>query len=168
VDPSQTPSAIESGDVRFSENVENSDTSNAHPSPIPFTRIFSTTATGARSSLLSAIAESLVAHLHHPAGLDMGMRRVSLFNLGAVVPCVGASADDADSDHDADAQKNAVTLALFLNNCHGVCSCFVLIGFALVVIGVVACLWKLLELSVAIFGSVCIALCLVLGFGALR
>jgi hypothetical protein len=98
----------------------------------------------------------------------MGMQRVPLFNLSAVVPCVGASARDVDSDHDADAQKNAVALALFLNNCHGVCSCFVLVGFMLVVIGVVACLWKLLELSVAIFGSACIALCLILGFGALR
>lgn len=160
---SQTPSALESGYVE-----DNATTANAHPSPIPFTRIFYTTATGARSSLLSAIAESLAAHLHHPAGLDMGMRRVSLFNLSVVVPCVRASAGDADSDHDADAQKDAVALALFLNKCHGVCSCFVLVGFALVVIGVVASLWKQLELSVAIFGSACIALCLVLGLGALR
>jgi hypothetical protein len=98
----------------------------------------------------------------------MGMRRVSLFNLSAVVPCVGTPSGDTDDDHNADVQENAVALGRLLNNCHGVCSCFMLVGFALVVIGVVACLWGVFELSVAIFGSTCIALCLVLGFGALR
>lgn len=160
------PSALESRGVRFSKNVERSATSNAHPVSVPSTRIFSTSATGARSSLLSAITEGLVAHLHHPAGLDMGMRRVSLFNLSAIVPCVGTPS--GDSDHDADTQENAVALARLLNNCHGICSCFMLVGFALVIIGVVACLWEVFEPSIAIFGSACIAFCLVLGFGALR
>jgi hypothetical protein len=173
VTSTQAPSALESGGVRFSKNVERSVASNAHPSDptsIPSTRVFSTTSTGAIPSLLSAITEGLVAHLHHPACLDMGMRRVSLFNLRAVVPCVGTPAGDgdSDSDHDADAQENAVALARLLNNCHGVCSCFMLVGFALVIIGVVACLWGVFELSGAIFGSACIAFCLVLGFGALR
>jgi hypothetical protein len=162
----QAPSALESGGVRF--NVERSATSNAHPTSVPSTRIFSTAATGARSSLLSAITEGLVAHLHHPACLDMGMRRVSLFNLRAVVPCVGTPPGDGDSDHDADAHKNAVALARLLNNCHCICSFFMLVGFALVIIGVVVCLWDVFELSGAIFGSACIAFCLVLGFGALR
>ena len=162
----QAPSALESGGVRFSKNVERSATSDAHPSSIPSTRVFSTTSTGAISSLLSAITEGLVAHLHHPACLDMGMRRVPLLNLRAVVPCVGTG--DIDRDHDAEAQKDAVALARLLNNCHGVCSCFMLVGFALVIIGVVACLWGVFELSGAIFGSACIAFCLVLGFGALR
>lgn len=164
----QAPSALETGGVRFSNNVERSATSNAHPTSIPSTRVFSTTATGARSSLLSAITEGLVAHLHHPACLDMGMRRVSLFNLRAVMPCVGTPAGDGDSDHDADAQENAVALGRLLNNCHGICSCFMLVGFALFIIGVVARLWEVFELSGAIFGSACIAFCLVLGFGALR
>jgi hypothetical protein len=122
---SQTPSALELGDVRFSENVEHS---NAHPSPIPFTTRIIFTTTGARSS---AITEPLAAHLHHPVGLDMGMQHVSLFNLRE------------DGDHNADAKKN--------------CSCFgapfeqlprrmfVPVGIALVVIGVVACLWNLLD-----------------------
>ena len=164
----QTPSALESGGVISSMNVERSATSNAHPTTIPSTRIFSTTATSARSPLLSAITEGLVAHLHHPACLDMGMRRVSLFNLRAVVPCVGTPAGDANNDHDVGAQENAVALARLLNNCHGICSCFMLVGFALLIIGVVACLWGVFELSGAIFGSACIAFCLVLGFGALR
>lgn len=165
----QAPSTLESGVMRFSKNVERSaTTSNAHPTSIPSTRIFSTTTTGARSTLLSAITEGLVAHLHHPACVDMGMRRVSLFNLRAVVPCVGIPAGDDDNDHDADAQESAAALARLLNNCHGICSCFMLVGFAQFIIGVVACLWEVFELSGAIFGSACIAFCLVLGFGALR
>lgn len=168
VTSTQAPSALESGGVRFPKNVERSATSDAHPTSIPSTRIFSTTGTGARLSLLSAITEGLVGHLHHPACLDMGMRRVSLFNLRAVVPCVGTPAGDRINDHNADAQENAVALARLLNNCHGICSCFMLVGFALVIIGVVACLWEVFELSGAIFGSACIAFCLVSGFGALR
>jgi hypothetical protein len=164
----QTPSALELGGVKFSTNIERSATSDTHPTFIPSTRIFSTTTTGARSSLLSAITEGLVAHLHHPACLDMGMRRVSLFNLRAIVPCVGTPTGASDRDYDADAQENAVALARLLNNCHGICSCFMLVGFALVIIGVVVCLWEVFELSGAIFGSACIAFCLVLGFGALR
>jgi len=166
---SQAPSALKSGDVGISKDIEHSTTSDAYPSSIPSTRIFLTTATGARSSLPSAITECLAAHLHHPAGFDMSMRRVSLFNLSAVMPCVGTPASDTDSDHDdADAPQNAAALARLLNNCHGVCSCFMLVGFALVIIGVVACLWEVFGLSVAIFGSACIGLCLVLGFWALR
>jgi hypothetical protein len=161
----QAPSTLESGGAR---NVERSATSNAHPTSIPSTRIFSTTATGARSSLLPAITEGLVAHLHHPACVDVGMRRVSLFNLRAVVPCVGTQAVGVVSHHDADAQVNAVALARLLNNCHGICSCFMLVGFALFIVGVVGCLWEAFEPSGAIFGSACIAFCLVLGFGALR
>ena len=162
------PSALESGGVRLPTNVERSATSNAHPISVPSTRIFSTTATGARSPLLSAITEGLVAHLHHPAGLNTGMRRMSLFNLSAIVPCVGTPSGDGDNDNDADAQENAVALGRLLNNCHGICSCFMLVGFTLVIIGIVACLWGVFELSVAFFGSACIAFCLVLGFGALR
>ena len=103
----------------------------------------------------------------------MGMRRVSLFNFRAVVPslpCVGTPTSDGDNnadDHDANAQEDAVALARLLNNCHGICSCFMLVGFALLIIGIVACLWGVFELSGAIFGSACIAFCLVLGFGAL-
>ena len=175
ISSTQAPSALESRGVRFSKNVERSATLNAHPTsePIPSTRIISTTATvaGTRSPLHhSAITEGLIAHLHHSTYLDMGMRRVSLFNLRAAVPlaCVETPAG-CDGDHDdADAQKNAAALARLLNNCHGICSCFMLVGFALLVIGVIACLWEVFELSGAIFGSACIAFCLVLGFGALR
>jgi hypothetical protein len=84
------------------------------------------------------------------------------------VPLACVETPSGDHDHDADAQKNAVALARLLNNCHGICSCFMLVGFALFIIGVVACLWEVFELSSAIFGSACIAFCLVLGFGALR
>ena len=96
------------------------------------------------------------------------MRREPLFNLRAMMPCVGARADGVDRTHDAGPQKNAIALAVMLSKCHSVCSFFAFIGFVLVVTGTVACLWELLEPSVAIFGSVCVAVCLVLGFGALR
>jgi hypothetical protein len=134
---------------------------------MPIDRIFSTTSTGARS-LFSDVTDTLAALLHHPAAHYIGMRREPLFNLRAMMPCVGAPAEDVDGNHDADdAQKNAMALSLLLNKCHGVCSCFAFVGFVLVVIGVVACLWELLESSVAIFGSVCVAVCLVFGFAAL-
>ncbi|KAI0002219.1 hypothetical protein BJV74DRAFT_41888 [Russula compacta] len=155
-DAKSMPSALQSGGVRFSENVD--------PSPIPATRIFSTTTPAdAKSSLLSVVTEAL---LHHPAGLDIDIRRES-FNLRAIMPCIGAPINDADDDQTDDSQKNGISLALLLNRCHCVCSCFMLVGFTLVVTGIVACLWGLLELYVAIFGSVCIAVCLILGFGAL-
>ena len=95
------------------------------------------------------------------------MRREPLFNLRAMMPCVGAPADGVDRTHDAGPQKNADELAVLLSKCHGVCSFFAFVGFVLVVTGTVACLWELLEPSVASFGSVCVAGCLVLGFGAL-
>ena len=85
-----------------------------------------------------------------------------------MMPCVGAPDDGADSTDDADPKKNAIVLGVLLSKCHGVCSFFALVGFVLVVTGTVACLWELLEPSVAIFGSMCVAVCLVLGFGALR
>ena len=151
-DSQMMPSALESGRVRF-----------ANPSPIPATRIFSTTSADEKSSLLSVITEAL---LHHPAGLDIDIQRES-FNLRAMMPWIGAPVNNADNDHTDDSQKNGISLAVLLNRCHCVCSYFMLVGFVLVVTGIVACLWELLEPYVAIFGSVCIAVCLILGFGAL-
>jgi hypothetical protein len=83
-----------------------------------------------------------------------------------MAPCVRASI--GDSDPDVDAQRNAIALVHMLNKCHHVCSCFAIAGFVLVVTGMVACFWGLLEPPVAIFGSVCISLCFILSFGALR
>ena len=171
---SQTPSTLGPGHVRFVQDVEHGATSSAHPSPIPTTRVFSadstTASAGVASSLLSDVTDTLAALLHHPTGRYIDMRREPLFNFRATMPCVGAPADGAESDstHDADPQKNATALAALLCKCHGVCSFFALVGFLLVVTGTVACLWGLLEPSVAIFGSACVAVCLVLGFGALR
>jgi hypothetical protein len=93
---------------------------------------------------------------------------VSLFNIHVVVPCVGARSDDAENEHDVGvAQQKAIALAVLLNKCHDVCSCFALVGFVLGITGLVACVWELLEKSIAIFGSVCVAVCLILGFWAL-
>ena len=57
---------------------------------------------------------------------------------------------------------------LLLNKCHNTCTRFVLTGFMLAVIGVVAFVWGVLEQAIAIFGSVCVGVCLVSSFGALH
>jgi len=163
----QAPSALESGDVRFPENVQDNATSNAHPAPISATRIFTTTSTNTRPPSLSVITETPATPLYHPPRLSIDLQRMSLFNVH-VVPCVGARVDDAEDEHDVGvAQQNAIALAVLLNKCHDVCSCFALVGFVLGITGLVACVWELLEKSIAIFGSVCVAVCLILGFGAL-
>jgi hypothetical protein len=159
------PPTLESRRVKFSEDVENGITSSTYFSPsIPATPFFSTTPTGEESS--SASTEILAAFLHHSPGLHIHMRRESLFTFGAMVPCVRAFVDD--SDPDVDAQRNSIALVHLLNKCHNVCSCFALAGFVLVVAGMATSFWAVLERPVAIFGSVCVGLCFVLSFGALR
>ena len=96
------------------------------------------------------------------------MRRASLFNYRRNVPCIIKPAGDDGDDPKVGAERNAIALMLLLNKCHNVCTRFVLTGFILAVIGVVACVWGLLEQAVAVFGSVCVGVCLVFGFGALH
>ncbi|KAI9465265.1 hypothetical protein BJY52DRAFT_1246116 [Lactarius psammicola] len=114
-------------------------------------------------STLSTVFSSL---LDQPPILNIDIRRVSLFDFSAVVPCIGESVHDGDPD--ADAEKNAIALGRLLNRCHNVCSLFALAGFLLVVIGVVTFVWEVLEDSVAIFGSACVGVCIVFGFAALH
>ena len=73
-----------------------------------------------------------------------------------------------DDDRRADEEKNAKALLRLLNRCHNVCSVFALSGFILVITGITAYLWAVLERTVAIFGSVCVGACIVLGLAALR
>jgi hypothetical protein len=166
----QTPSALQSRHVRFSEKVECSATSSTHPCHSP--AVTTSFSTSARSPLFPALSttatEVPTSLLHHPSSLDINMQRESLFNYRRTVPCiVTATGDDGDGPK-ADAEKNAITLMLLLNKCHNVCTRFVLTGFILAVMGVVACVWGLLEQAIAIFGSVCVGVCLVFGFGALH
>ncbi len=84
------------------------------------------------------------------------------------MPRIVTAGDDDGDGPKTDAEKNAVALMLLLNKCHNVCTRFVLTGSTLAVMGVVACVWGLLERAIAIFGSVCVGVCLVFGFGALH
>lgn len=92
------------------------------------------------------------------------MQRKMLFGYRRKIPCIVTTAGDPK----ANAERNEAALVLLLNKCHIVCTRFVLTGFILGVIGVVAFVWGLLEQAIAIFGSVCVGVCLVSGFGALH
>ncbi len=103
--------------------------------------------------------------LDQPPLLNIDIRRVSLFDFSAVVPCVGESVPDGNPD--VDAQKNAIALVRLLNRCHNVCSIFALVGFLLLVTGIVTFVWAVLEQNVAIFGSACVGACIIFGLAAL-
>lgn len=175
INSSSTPRApaVQSRQVRFSEKVECS--ASAHPCLSPPTVTPSFSSTGARSPLFSAsfattATEVPASLLRHPSSLDINIQRNLVFSHKWKVPCIvtAAAADDDGDGPKAVADKDAVALMLLLNKCHNVCTRFVLIGFILAVMGVVACVWGLLEQAVAIFGSVCVGVCLVFGFGAMH
>ena len=167
----QTPSVVQSQHIRFSEKVECSATSSACHSSAVTTGLpmGARSSPGPLSSALSTTAtEVTTSFLHHPSSLDINMRRESLFNYRRNVPCIETAAGDDGDGLRADAEKNAIVLMLLLSKCHNMCTRFVLVGSILAVMGVVACVWKLFEQAIAIFGSVCVGVCLVFGFGALR
>ncbi|KAI0263849.1 hypothetical protein BC834DRAFT_885872 [Gloeopeniophorella convolvens] len=151
----RSPSAMESGHSTSHEKPEHTHKSHSHsfsfPSS-PFTPFFS--ATSGRPSLLTAPTTVLASLLHQPPALNIDMRRVSFFDLDAMAY--------------ADAERNATSLMRLLNKCHNVCSAFALAGFLLVVTGIVAYIWAILERSVAIFGSACVGVCIIMGFAALH
>jgi hypothetical protein len=72
-----------------------------------------------------------------------------------------------DGDPKAEAEKNARALVRLLNRCHIICCAFALAGFVLVITGIVSYVWAVLEHPVAIFGSGCVGVCVVLGLAAL-
>ena len=117
------------------------------------------------TSLFSTISAMFTSLLDQPPLLNIDIRRVSFLDFNAIFPCVGESV--LDGNLDADAEKNAIALVRLLNRCHHVCSIFALIGFLLVVTGIVAYVWAVLEHSVAIFGSACVGFCILLGLAAL-
>jgi hypothetical protein len=108
----------------------------------------------------------LTSLLDEPPVLKIDLRRVPFFNLRALVSCVASPVHDGDPK--VDAEKNAKALVRLLNRCHSVCSVFALSGFVLVVTGIVAYVWTVLERSVAIFGSACVGVCITLGLAALH
>ncbi|KAH9021238.1 hypothetical protein EDB84DRAFT_1513301 [Lactarius hengduanensis] len=111
---------------------------------------------------LSTLSTAFSSLLDQPPLLNIDIRRVSLFDFSAVVPCVGESVHDG-----ADAEKNAIALGRLLNRCHNVCSLFALAGFLLLVTGIITYVWTVLEDSVAIFASACVGVCIAFGLAAL-
>ncbi|KAH8994432.1 hypothetical protein EDB92DRAFT_1795603 [Lactarius akahatsu] len=112
---------------------------------------------------LSTLSTAFSSLLDQPPLLNIDIRRVSLFDFSAVVPCVGESVHDG-----ADAEKNAIALGRLLNRCHNVCSLFALAGFLLLVTGIITYVWAVLEDSVAIFASACVGVCIAFGLAALH
>jgi len=156
VDPLRTPSALESGNGGSHEKVEHIHNSHAfgpHTSPFLF-----------GSPFFSNIATTFTSLLEEPPSLNIDLRRVSLFNFGALLPCIPTPVQDGDK---ADAEKNAKSLVRLLNRCHRMCSIFALVGFILVLVGIISYVWAALEHTVAIFGSACVGVCMFLGFAAL-
>ncbi|KAH9006173.1 hypothetical protein EDB86DRAFT_3070195 [Lactarius hatsudake] len=153
----QMPPAVQSRHVRFSEKVECSATSASTLPCLSPTVTPSTSA--ARSQLFSASSttatEAPTSLLHHPSSLDIHMQRE--FSYRRKAPCMVTAAEDDGDGPRADAEKDAIALMHLLDKCYNVS-----------VMGVVACVWGLLERAIAIFGSVCVGVCLVFGFGALR
>ena len=117
------------------------------------------------TSLFSTLSTMFTSLLDEPPLLNIDIRRVSFLDFSAIIPCVGESVRDGDPN--ADAEKNAIALVNLLNRCHHVCSIFALMGFLLVVTGILSYVWAVLERTVAIFGSACVAFCIFVGLGAL-
>ncbi|KAI0302342.1 hypothetical protein B0F90DRAFT_206820 [Multifurca ochricompacta] len=161
----RTPSALESGASGSHEKVGHGHISHSFPSS-PVTPFVSTIFRPGHSPFFSTLSSAFSSLLHEPPVLDIDIRRVPVFNLSALVPCVGNSVHDDDPS--ADAEKNAIALVRLLNRCHNVCSIFALAGFFLVLTGIIAYLWAVVQHSVAIFGSACLGVCIVLGFAALH
>ncbi|KAH9025454.1 hypothetical protein EDB85DRAFT_2149784 [Lactarius pseudohatsudake] len=152
----QMPPAIQSRHVRFSEKVECSATSSTPPCLSP--TVTPSISAGARSQFSASsttATEAPTSLLHHPSSLDIHMQRE--FSYRRKVPCIATAAEDDGDGSKADTEKDAIALMLLLNKCYNVS-----------VMGVVACVWGLLERAIAIFGSICVGVCLVFGFWALH
>ena len=160
VDKQESPSALESGHSSSRDKVERIHNSHALTSS-PATPFLS-----GLPAFLPALSTMLTSVLDEPPLLKIDLRRVSFFDRRMLASCVSTSVHGGDPR--ADEEKNAKTLLRLLNRCHNVCSAFALFGFVLFITGITAYLWAALERNVAIFGSACVATCIVLGLAALR
>jgi hypothetical protein len=158
-DKLQPPSALESGKSSSRDKIE--PTHNSHT----FTPSSTTPFLARGSPFISTLSTVMTSLLDEPPLLKIDLQRVSLFNRKTLMPCLAIPVHSGDPR--ADEEKNAKALERLLNRCHNVCAVFALSGFLLVITGIVAYLWGELEHSVAIFGSACVAVCIVLGFAAL-
>jgi len=167
IDQPRTPSALEAGKSRSRKSRSREKAGHAHDSHAhAFASSPTTPFLFGWPPLFSTLTTTLTSLLDEPPLLNIDLRRVSLFNFGAIVPCVPSPIHDGDPK--ADAEKNAKALVRLLNRCHNVCSIFALAGFLLVVTGILSYVWTVLERPVAIFGSACVGTCIVLGVAALH
>lgn len=158
VDKVQTPSALESGTRHRIEHT------NHHHNTHTFAPSSSTPFLVGWPPLFSTLSNTLTSLLDDPPLLKIDLRRVSLFDVRRLSSCI----DTPDGNPRADEEKNANALMRLLDRCHTVCTIFALSGFLLVITGITAYLWAVLEHSVAIFGSSCVGVCIILGLAALH
>jgi hypothetical protein len=159
----RTPSALESGNSSSRRKAEH--TPHPHSSHSLTSSPFTPFLVG-WPPLFSTLTTTLTSFLEEPPLLKIDLRRVSVFNFSAFVPCVAGPVHDGDPK--VEAEKNARALVRMLNKCHSVCSMFALAGFICVVTGIVSYAWAVLERPVAIFASACVGFCITLGFAALH
>jgi len=160
VDKVQTPSALESGNSSSRHKVEHT---NHHHNTHAFASSSTTPFLVGWPPLFSTLSNTLTSLLDDPPLLKIDLRRVSLFDFRGLWSCLATP----DGNPRVDEEKNATALMHLLNRCHNVCTIFALSGFVLVITGIAAYLWAVLEHSVAIFGSACVGVCIILGLAAL-
>ncbi|KAI0282862.1 hypothetical protein BGY98DRAFT_64594 [Russula aff. rugulosa BPL654] len=159
VDKRKTPSALESGKSSSRRKVEHTHHHNTHASPSSSATPFLV----GWPPLFSTFSHSLTTLLDDPPLLKIDCRRVSLFGSRGLLSCIAIP----NGNPIADDEKNANALMRLLSRCHTVCTIFALSGFILVITGICVYLWAVLEHSVAIFGSACVGVCIILGLAAL-
>jgi len=161
VDKVQTPSALESGNPGSRHKVE---PTHHHHNTHVFTSSSASPFLVGWPPLFSTLSNTFTSLLDDAPLLKIDLRRVSLFDFTALLSC----SVTPDGDPRADAEKNAKALMRLLNRSHTVCTIFTLSGFLLLVTGISAYLWAVLDHLVAIFGSACVGVCIILGLAALR
>jgi len=160
VDKVQTPSALESGNSSSRRKVEHT---KHHHNTHAFASSSTTPFLAGWPPLFSTLSNTFTSLLDDPPLLKIDLRRVSLFDSRGLLSCTATP----DGNPRADEEKNAKALVRLLNRCHSVCTIFALSGFLLVITGIAAYLWAVLEHTVAIFGSACVGVCIILGLAAL-
>lgn len=156
----QTPSALESGNSRSRHKAEHT---KHHHNTHAFASSPTTPFLIGWPPLFSTLSNTFTSLLDDPPLLKIDLRRVSPFDFRGLLSCTAIP----DGKPRADEEKNAKALMRLLNRCHSVCTIFALSGFVLVITGIAAYLWAMLEHTVAIFGSACVGVCIILGLAAL-
>lgn len=160
VEKVQTPSGLESGN---SSSRHKADRTKHHHNTHAFASSSTSPFLVGWPPLFSTLSNTFTSLLDDPPLLNIDLRRVSLFDFRGLLSCITAPGGNPRADE----EKNAKALIRLLNRCHTVCTIFALSGFVLVITGIAAYLWAVLERTVAIFGSACVGVCIILGLAAL-